>query len=119
MSFSHNMADIFCFSFFHEIAHVLLHDRKLLTFVDGPPKNDEDDDLEHEANLFAARILIPPDYEPTLRALRSKESVRQFAADLGIHSGIVVGRLQHEGLLRYDRFNDQRERYEPELVVDA
>jgi addiction module HigA family antidote len=112
MSLRHKWADIFWFSFFHEIAHVLLHDRKRLTFVDGPPKNGDDDELELEANLFAARTLIPHDTDGTLSTLRSKSAIREFAASIAIHPGVVVGRLQHDGVLTYSQFNDLRARYE-------
>jgi HTH-type transcriptional regulator/antitoxin HigA len=112
MSLRHKWADIFWCSFFHEIAHVLLHHRKRLTFVDGPPKNGDDDELELDANSFAARTLIPHDSDAILPSLRSRSAVRAFAASVGIHPGAVVGRLQHDGLLTYNQFNDLRVRYE-------
>jgi HTH-type transcriptional regulator/antitoxin HigA len=111
MSLRHKWADIFWFSFFHELAHVLFHDRKRLTFVDGPPKRGEDDDLEKEADDFAARTLIPPANAALLPALRTKDSVRSFADSIDVHPGIVVGRLQYDGQLKHNQFNDLRDRY--------
>ena len=35
-----------------------------------------------------------------------------FARDVGVDAGIVVGRLQHEGLLKPAWGNDQRTRHE-------
>jgi HTH-type transcriptional regulator/antitoxin HigA len=37
--------------------------------------------------------------------------VREFAQRVGIHPGIVVGRLQHEGLVGYARLNDLRRKF--------
>lgn len=112
MSLRHKWADVFWFSFFHEIAHVLLHDRKRLTFVDGPPENGEHDDLELEANAFASRTLIPTEYDHQLPLLRTTAAIRAFAEEIDIHPGIVVGRLQHEGHIPFSRFNNLKARYE-------
>jgi len=111
MSLRGKWADIFWFSFFHEVAHVLLHDRKRLTFVDGPPAKNEADDLETEANLFSSRTLIPAEYENALSVLRTKADVLDFASGIGIHPGIVVGRLQHDGHLKFNQLNELRNRY--------
>ncbi len=82
-----------------------------MTFVDGPPRTGEDDDLEVEADAFAARTLIPSERDRVLPTLRTKQAIKEFAAAIGIHPGVVVGRLQHEHLLPHNRFNDMRERY--------
>ncbi len=112
MSLRHRWGDIFWFSFFHEIAHVLLHDRKRLTFVDGPPKDGNGDDLELEADAFASHTLVPKQYDAHLQSLDSPRAVKSFAAQLGIHPGVVVGRLQHDRLLSYSAMNNLRVRYE-------
>jgi HTH-type transcriptional regulator / antitoxin HigA len=91
--------DHFWFTFFHEAAHLLLHSKKE-TFVD----DDSDDDLlEDEANRFARDILIPADRAADLRTLVTDADVKRFASDLGIAPGIVVGRLQHDGIWGYNR----------------
>jgi HTH-type transcriptional regulator/antitoxin HigA len=111
MSLRHRWSDIFWFSFFHEVAHVLIHDRKRLTFVDGPPKGGDDDELELEANAFASNLLIPDGYNGVLATLTTRKSIEAFAADIGVHKGIVVGRLQHDRIVLFSQFNDLRERY--------
>jgi HTH-type transcriptional regulator/antitoxin HigA len=104
LSLRYHWEDVFWFSFFHEAAHVLLH-RKKGVFVDGlelaqSPTLEDDMRLEDEANRFAARFLIPAEHETRLRSLRSSE-IDAFAAELGISPAIVVGRLQHEGLIPF------------------
>jgi HTH-type transcriptional regulator/antitoxin HigA len=104
LSLRYHWEDIFWFSFFHEAAHVALH-RKKGIFVDGLALADSGDDdeakrLEDEADRFAARVLIPQTYEPRLRQLQVAD-IPAFAEELGIAPAIVVGRLQHEGLIHY------------------
>jgi HTH-type transcriptional regulator/antitoxin HigA len=84
--------DHFWFSFFHEAAHILLHSKKE-TFVDDGTDNDL---VEGEANTFAADHLIPPEHQPRMFRLTTDREVREFAEEIGIAPGIVVGRLQHD-----------------------
>lgn len=99
--------DRFWFTLFHEAAHLLLHaDEKKAVFLDDPDHGGIDSADEREANAWAARFLIPADQEAVLAGLKSKDAVRAFAAGLGIHPGIVVGRLQHEGIIPRSWMND-------------
>lgn len=102
-------ADIFWFSLFHELGHILLHDRHE-TFIEDEAAFS---DLEEEADAFAADQLIPPaEYERFVREGDFyPKSVARFARKLGIDAGIVVGRLQHDGLLRPNWGNKLRTRY--------
>ena len=61
---------------------------------------------ENEANRWAADFLIPQRYIARLSELKSKQAVRSFAQDIGVHPGIVVGRLQHEGFIELSWMND-------------
>lgn len=102
--------DKFWFSFFHEAAHILLHansreDKKSI-FLDDPNAAHTDDPREHEANAWAGNCLIPAQYVLLLPSLRSKAAVEAFAHQLGIHPGIVVGRLQHDRLIEPSWMND-------------
>jgi len=91
--------DFFWFTFFHEAAHLLLHSKKE-TFVDD---GTDDDLLEDEANRFAADLLIPPGAAERLACLSTDGDVQIFADQVGIAPGIVVGRLQHDGLWPWTR----------------
>ena len=79
--------------------------------MDGPPKGGDDDELELEANAFASNLLIPDGYNGVLATLTTRKSIEAFAADIGVHKGIVVGRLQHDGIILFSQFNDLKERY--------
>ena len=104
LSARHKSDDHLWFSLFHEAAHLLLHSKKNV-FVDGIRSNG--DDLEVEANAWAANALVP--YDAWMRLVVSGDyraaTVRQFAQEQGIAPGIVVGRLQHERLVSWSRLN--------------
>jgi addiction module HigA family antidote len=94
--------DQFWFGFFHEVGHILLHSKKE-TFLDDDDFRGDHDDQEHQANDFARKKLIPNGDFACLKGLdiHEEEVIRQFSRDIGIAPGIVVGRLQYEGLLPY------------------
>ena len=98
-------SDKFWFTFFHEAAHILLHasdrEAKKSVFLDDPNDVHADDPAEHEANVWAGNWLIPPEYADDLPRLSSRAAIHTFARKIGVHPGIVVGRLQHVGLIPY------------------
>jgi HTH-type transcriptional regulator/antitoxin HigA len=101
--------DIFWFSFYHEAKHVL--DRqKRRAFVNGI---NDDPEAEATADRFAQDMLIPTNEWSRFVAPRAWSSlrVRELAQLVGIHPGIVVGRLQHEGLVGYAKLNELRTRF--------
>ncbi|MDD2494073.1 MAG: HigA family addiction module antitoxin [Tissierellia bacterium] len=109
-------ADTFWFSLFHEIKHVLQQKIKTI-FINSSKKQDilkMDYALEEEADLFAQDFLIPQDeyknfiYE---NFRFSEKIIQKFANDIGIHPGIVVGRLQRDKYIGYDRYNSLKEKY--------
>jgi HTH-type transcriptional regulator/antitoxin HigA len=93
--------DKFWFTFFHEAAHILLHsDEKSDIFLDNTEFKSQDQQ-EQEANTWAGNILIPEEYRFELVDLRARDEILEFSKRINIHSGIVVGRLQHNGLISY------------------
>lgn len=106
-------ADIFWFSLFHEIGHLLLHGKQMV-FLEGDNREVELDEHEREADKFAADTLIPPDeYKSFLKARAFfPKDIETFAHSIGIDPGIVVGRLQHDGFLKKSWHNHLRTRYE-------
>lgn len=69
---------------------------------------------EEEANKWAGDFLIPPaSYAEICQVgVLSKALIKEFAADLGIAPGIVVGRLQHDHFLPRNHCNDLKVRLE-------
>ncbi len=104
-------ADTFWFSLFHEIEHVLQQKMKMV-FLSRSDIGLLDDSLEKEANDFAGEVLIPSEaYEEFKYKHISEEGIRQFASKIGIHPGIIVGRLQHDKIISVQRFNGLKQRY--------
>lgn len=104
-------ADTFWFSLFHEIKHVLQQKIKIV-FLSRTDMNLLDNSLEKEANDFAGEVLIPSkEYENFKYKNISEESIKQFALEIGIHPGIVVGRLQHDKIISVQHFNGLKEQY--------
>lgn len=104
LSARHKSDDHLWFSLSHEAAHLLLHSKKNV-FVDGTTGNG--DDIENEANAWAAEFLVRHDAwnRFVVAGDYRASNVRQFAQEQGIAPGIVVGRLQHERLLSWNRLN--------------
>ena len=98
--------DRFWFTFFHEAGHIL-NDSKKETFIDVEY---EDDPREKGANQFAATTLIPAHFDQELPRLTIYTAVEAFARKIGIAPGIVVGRLQREGIIDYSQFNGLKQR---------
>lgn len=117
LSLRHRWADIFWFTFFHEAGHLLLHDRKRLTFVDSPRSRSEGSEatanrlIEHEADEFASATLLPNEFNGPLMRARTAQDARNIASAAGVHAGIVVGRMQHDGIIHYSQLNDERLRF--------
>jgi HTH-type transcriptional regulator / antitoxin HigA len=104
--------DHFWFTFFHEAAHLVLHGGKLVLDFENAPGDAENPQHEVEANNFAANILIPEEYADDLRKLRGEHNnVIRFASKIGVCPGIVVGQLQHKGMLKRTWLNKLKRRY--------
>ena len=95
------------FSLFHEAAHIVLHGKGKIFIHETTMYTTKD---EAQGNEWAADFLVPRlDWERfTVAANFSRNHVLQFAAQQGIALGIVVGRLQHEKLIRWNVLNDLR-----------
>ena len=101
LSLKYKRNDQVWFSFFHEAAHILLHSKRQM-FLEFPGRKTSQE--EREADVFARDILIPPSEAHRLPYLKTRAAIQRFARSIDIDAGIVVGRLQHDGLLspKYD-----------------
>lgn len=112
LSLRYRTDDHLWFTFFHEACHILRHAKKPIYIDDKEPDGTQ---FEEEANRFAQNHLIPPDlYDGLKRTCVSfyKDTIVQFARKIGIAPGIVVGRLQHDGLLSPKFHNDLKRRFD-------
>ena len=116
------------FTFFHELGHILLH-RKKRSFVLDNAADDLSDRIvdpemqcyETEANQFAGDTLIPP--AALAEFLRkndfTNEGIHDFAEAIGVGPGIVVGRLQFEGILQPHQGNSLKQKLNWQFAEDT
>ena len=110
MSLRYRTNDHLWFTIFHEAAHLLLHGKRLM-FLEGI--DGLDSDPEEEANKYAGDMLIPPvEARHLWNIAPSHEAVRSFAVSQGIAPGIVVGRMQKEGLIPWSHLNGLKISYQ-------
>ncbi len=107
-------ADMFWFSLFHELGHLVLH-KKNQTFLENNFCDPDIQELESEADAFAAdHLILPRDFEQFLLDADgrfSKVAVLNFADQIRVEPGIVVGRLHHQKLVPPQRLNGLRTQF--------
>ncbi len=104
--------DRFWFTFFHEAAHILLHDKKSIFLDEFEGGEKLESEQESEADRWAREFLIPSEYDADLPKLKSQESVSEFAELLGIHPAVIVGRLQHDQLIPRSWMNEFKVKFD-------
>ncbi len=112
MTLRYKTNDHFWYTFFHEAGHILLHGKKE-PFIDSE-KNECDQPLEIEANEFATNLLVPKRVwnrfinDGSFR----KDNIIEFSNLMGIAPGIIVGMLQHDRKIPYNRFHLLKDKFE-------
>ncbi len=119
LSLRHKTDDHFWFTFFHELAHVLLHGQREVFLDGGSLSSAKTQKQETEADSFAREILIPESFNGALSDLKSINSIKGFARDVGVSPGIVVGRLQFDGVLAFKSGNGLKTRFVSEHQQSA
>lgn len=89
--------DIFWFTFFHELGHIILHGKREV-FLEGTEYSQKELEKEDEANQFAAKHTFPLELERELLATYSEnvityKDVKSFAKKHSLKTSIVFGRL--------------------------
>lgn len=90
-------ADSFWFTLFHEIGHIIYGDY-------GISFDKESGEQEEAANKYAEDSLIPPErYREFLSRKRfGMQAIVSFANQIERDPGIVLGRLQNDGIIGFD-----------------
>ncbi|MDO9303995.1 MAG: HigA family addiction module antitoxin [Sulfuricurvum sp.] len=115
MSIRGSYSDIFWFSFFHELGHILLHNKREVFLEDG--YNDPSlQKQEDEANDFAKDFLISqPLFDQFVEKQDfNRKAVQEFSKQIGVKDSIVVGRLMHEKIILFSdyKLNALRDKYQ-------
>jgi HTH-type transcriptional regulator / antitoxin HigA len=96
--------DRFWFTFFHELGHILLHGKKYIS-LENIDFAAADAQKEQEAHDFAVKQTFSKEQEAKLlkehpNSITAKDIV-QYAKEFSTHPAMIVGRLQHLGLIPY------------------
>lgn len=96
--------DSFWFTFFHEAGHILLHGKKDV-FLEAVDYSDKDLEKEKQADDFAVKWTLSVEQEEELlqRFHFKEEDILAFSEKFNTHPAIIIGRLQHKGLLRHSQ----------------
>jgi HTH-type transcriptional regulator/antitoxin HigA len=91
--------DIFWFTFFHEVGHILLHGKKYISLENIEYKNAK---KEKEADDFAVKWTFSEIEEAQFLALDSfkHDIIRDFAKKIGTHPALIVGRMKRKKILK-------------------
>ena len=109
--------DQFWFSFFHEAGHLLEPKAKTWNVGESDTQVELDgmsDETVEElaANSFAQRIIVPTEFQEEFSRLSADyKEVLRFSVRLGIAPGLIVGQMQHQRRVGYERLNRLKRRY--------
>lgn len=100
LSGRHKRNDVFWFTFFHEAGHILLHGKKDV-FLEGVNAG-RDKMKEDEADAFAVKWVFPIEAERELLKQRpiTTDKILEFASKYNTHPAMILGRLQHKGVVK-------------------
>jgi HTH-type transcriptional regulator/antitoxin HigA len=129
ISLRYDRLDYFWHTLLHEMAHVKHRDG-----ADGEPPIDEDlvgdkakeaetkPECEKKADMFACEFSVTEhqltDFIARVKPFFSRQKIVGFANRLHVHPAIVVGQLQHRGLLPYSHSREMLVRVR-DLVTQA
>ncbi|MDJ1650243.1 MULTISPECIES: HigA family addiction module antitoxin [Gordonibacter] len=94
------------FTIVHEIGHLLLHyDPSHILVSDEELSSEAHKD--REANVFARKFFVNEyDYNSFKNSKNfTAQAISEFAREQGVHPGIIVGFLQHDGEIAFDQMN--------------
>lgn len=129
LTLRYDRIDSFWFTLLHEIAHLAEGERgtRLDTLENSHADSDETrlaiaaaDPQEARANEMASQCLLAPNayqnFVVSQQSRFSKASIESFAASQHRHPGIVLGRLQRDGLVPYKNLRALLVKVSPYLV---
>ncbi|TKG94921.1 ImmA/IrrE family metallo-endopeptidase [Puteibacter caeruleilacunae] len=94
--------DRFWFTFFHEAGHIILHGKKYIS-LEGIDFSEADPVKEQEAHAFAEEWTFSKqeEEEVLLQHTIDADDVTKFAKKFNTHPAMIIGRLQHMGVIPF------------------
>ena len=79
-----------------------------------------EDELEKQANEFERRCIVPVSSERRFELLpASREAILRFSVSVGVAPGVIVGQMQHKGVVGYEKLNFLKRQYKWDEVNAA
>ena len=102
LSARYKQNDIFWFTFFHEIAHILKHGKKYVA-LEKVDYDEEEQIKEQEADDFAVEWTFSKKEEAEVLSneVLYVEDIVKYAEKFGTHPAMIIGRFHHKKLLHY------------------
>ena len=106
------VADRIWFNIFHEIGHAIKNHKRHMTI--SYEKNNIQDEEEIEANNFASNALIDSvAYSQFIQKNDfSLKAIQEFSSNQKVADFIVIGRLQKEKLIGWEKYQNRKQKYE-------
>src|SRR5258708_3684910 len=113
LSLRYDRHDMLCHALFHELDHIEHNEGRTEAILDtdlmSPDVNESPEPIEERATKNAAeRLITTKDLDAFIATATnsySESKIVGFAKMVGVHPGIVVGRLQHAELLPWASYN--------------
>ncbi len=117
LTLRYDRIDCFWFTLMHEIGHIVADRQGIyLDNLDSPENNDQ----EEEANKLAKNWLLDEtelqNFIQINKSEFSSKSIEAFAKIQKRHCGIILGRLQHDKLVKYQSLRKFLVRVSPLLI---
>ncbi len=131
LSLRYNRIDWFWHTLVHELAHVknqdgLADDSRPLDidlFGDGSTTDSDKPEFERRADQFAAEFLVNQsdlnNFISRVGPIYSKKLIRGFANRVGVHTGVVIGQLQHRGEIPWTHYREMLVRVREIVTASA
>src|SRR5262249_40913052 len=125
LSLRYDKHDIFWHALFHELDHIEHGEGKSEPVIDSDLLKDcsHGPRTEKRANQSAASRLIPRDemdqFISRFNPYYSDAAILNFAARVNVHPGIVVGQLQHRGIVPWSSFSRFKAKIRDIIVPNA
>ncbi len=99
--------DIFWFTFFHEVGHILLHGKKYIS-IENVDYAGENVEFEQEADAFASNIILSEKEESEIcnNVQLTTDDIVRYAKKFGTHPAAIIGRLQYKEVIAYGQGNE-------------
>jgi HTH-type transcriptional regulator/antitoxin HigA len=98
MTLRYDRIDNFWFTLLHELAHIVAgHEGVFLDNLDEPSGDREETEADQLARDWLVGIEAYTDFVVGTEPYFSEAKIRGFARQVGLHPGIVLGRLHHDG----------------------